>query len=593
MCGVVAELSGSEYTVLTSLKKLEYRGSDSNGTGTFQGKIKKRLGRIRDEYIELASKDVVSCIIGQNRWASVGEISLKNAHPILSFDQNILLCHNGTVTNHEKVAEQIKLNHGITNRGETDTETITNWLALNFDSNPDEYKRAYEEFVKTFEGTWAIVFIHRASNKIFFLVKDLPLYYYNGKLSSDQSVFPFYYALPNNSYGYIYSLDSVYFDSNPDLITNKRQLSLNGQNLYVDGSYQKNADFVVLKEKCKGPEEDKMLKEIGEQATLDYHLDRNGKEFLALWNKFDFESVKLFGMGSSYNAAVLGKRYFESYNIDSSMDYASEYNYRGKGDTELKIAISQSGETADVSGVLSKLANTRRLLVTNKHHCTCGMYATSIHLDIGVEESVAATKTFTATTLNLLTFAKYSYGDFNLDFEKILKENIAKVLENSLEISQICDTIKDFKNSFILGTGPYYGVVREGALKIKEVGNIQCEAMPVGENKHGSLALQSPEMLNIVILGDKRDYLFEEKYKIAIGNCQQIKSRGGVLIGIGPERIKEFDHFIKAPELRKHDPFISPLIHNVITQLFSYYLAKKKGLNCDSPKFLAKALTVY
>jgi len=68
----------------------------------------------------------------------------------------------------------------------------------------------------------------------------------------------------------------------------------------------------------------------------------------------------------------------------------------------------------------------------------------------------------------------------------------------------------------------------------------------------------------------------------------EIKSRGGLIIGINEENNELYDYFIKTPELGN----ANPIIMIIPLQLLAYYLAVGRGCDPDFPKNLAKCVSV-
>lgn len=576
MCGIFSGRTSIEF-VIANLKALRYRGHSAAGFGYMDSGpiIHKTLSSNFSFKIPPHILSGVHTIIGHCRWPSIGKNSEENTHPIVSFDKSLMICHNGTITNYAEIKQKLRDDLGIYSQGDTDTEVAANWLALL------NTQLSFETFFSTFEGTWAITGIYADEpSTIFYLVKDSPLYFKAGLFASDNSLFDKSRKL-RNGFGYYNCFEKklCMFDE------------------LGNGIKSKNVKIISNPEPVKKlvTQDDKMISEIHSQPYINYHLEDNATKFLSIWLKKPFKSVKLIGCGSSYNAALLGKKYFNTCGIPAEVEYASEYNYLSDNSDTLVIAISQSGETADIKEVMKHICDegikTKILLLTNRNNPSCSEYADcTINMDLGVEEAVAATKTFTATCLNLLAFAKAAKGDFNYDFAIDFKEMSLKILEE-------CDIIKDVARKiawnehwFCLGTGLYYPVAREGALKLKEVAQCRIEALPLGEGKHGSLALQDENQTNIVLVGDSHDYISKEKYNRVLANCNQITSRQGKLVGLCTERIG-FDHFVKL--CYSCNKLISPLVYNIVLQLLAYYIAKEKDLNPDYPRSICKAVTVY
>jgi glucosamine--fructose-6-phosphate aminotransferase (isomerizing) len=101
--------------------------------------------------------------------------------------------------------------------------------------------------------------------------------------------------------------------------------------------------------------------------------------------------------------------------------------------------------------------------------------------------------------------------------------------------------------------------------------------------KHGVIALIEKGTPCIIHLSKSEE---EENTLI---NAMELQSRGAYIIGIGPEKKKDFDFFITVPEVSE----IFSLLMNVPPiQLLSYYIALEKGIDPDKPRNLAKSVTV-
>ena len=127
----------------------------------------------------------------------------------------------------------------------------------------------------------------------------------------------------------------------------------------------------------------------------------------------------------------------------------------------------------------------------------------------------------------------------------------------------------------------------EGALKLKEISYIHAEGYPAAEMKHGPIALID-ENMPVVVVAPK-----DAVHAKILSNVEEVKARGGQVVAIVTEGDVEIarkaDAAFSIPAT--HD-LLTPLLTIIPLQLFSYYVAIKRGCNVDQPRNLAKSVTV-
>ena len=114
MCGILGytgERQASDI-LLSGLAKLEYRGYDSAGLAVLDDgniKIAKNKGRLKvlEERIKAGQEISGTCGIGHTRWATHGEPSDINAHPLWSDDMSVVAVHNGIVENYREIKNML------------------------------------------------------------------------------------------------------------------------------------------------------------------------------------------------------------------------------------------------------------------------------------------------------------------------------------------------------------------------------------------------------------------------------------------------------------------------------------------------------
>ncbi|EDV18521.1 hypothetical protein TRIADDRAFT_62964 [Trichoplax adhaerens] len=310
--------------------------------------------------------------------------------------------------------------------------------------------------------------------------------------------------------------------------------------------------------------------------------------------------VSIIACGSSYNAGMVAKYWFESYaKIPVEIDFASEFRARNviydkKG---VYIFISQSGETLDTLSALkeAKKQNVTTIgLINNLNSSIANLSDYLIPIEAGVETSVAATKSFIAQLMKLLNLVlmaskqkniitQSSYlgmlSDFNSEIAKL-----CDILSVNRKIIEISKAITQAKNVIFIGRNHMYPICLEGALKLKELSYLPVFAIAAGELKHGSIALVDEDSL-IIGLAPKNDV-----YNKTLSSIEEVKARGAkiVLLTDSKDNI-DVEYLFNMP---KCPDILAPLFYTVPLQLFAYQTALGLGRNVDRPRNLAKSVTV-
>jgi glucosamine--fructose-6-phosphate aminotransferase (isomerizing) len=257
-------------------------------------------------------------------------------------------------------------------------------------------------------------------------------------------------------------------------------------------------------------------------------------------------------------------------------------------ETSVLIAISQSGETADVlqSVKAAKQKGAKILSVVNVPTSSLARISDSfLNVNCGPEIGVAATKSFTGQLSVLYNVTdRLCNGCVGIEANKnelMTALNLILAAENN--IANMVDIMDDVKDIYILGRSLHYPIALEGALKIKELAYIHAEGIAAGELKHGPLALIDKNTMVVVI--NPLDATFND----TVSSAHEIKARGAIVIGISDKENNLYDHFIKLPKIKET---LFPLIEVIPLQTLAYYLALKKNVDPDYPRNLAKSVTV-
>jgi glutamine---fructose-6-phosphate transaminase (isomerizing) len=633
VCGIVGYVGRrpARELLLAGLKKLEYRGYDSAGISVIAddridavravGNLRALEAKIngsptsvedgRDRVATLTRPPTIG--IAHTRWATHGRVCEENAHPHYDSGDRVHVVVNGIIENYMPLRERLR-GQGNTFTSETDAEVIAHLIAHHHTGDlPDAVRAAYAEL----QGHFA--FVAMSLDEPETLVgarRECPLVV--GRGEGEQFVAS---AVP----AFLAETRTVQYIDNGEIVV----LEPDGVTITTpDGvTVQRGTETVDWDEETaeKGGFETFMLKEIHEQAdavaeTIADRTARGSGVDLDEQGALDeailagVKRIVMVACGTAYHAGLIGRYAVEEWaRVPVEMDVASEYRYRNPvlGPGDLVIGISQSGETADTLAAM-RLARERGatvLAVTN----VMGSQATReadgvLFTRAGLEISVAATKTFVCqiAVIYLLglrlaelrgTLPAARIAELVAEVKR-LPHCIAEVTGSddgmggppSPVVAQVRRVAEQhWEKEFFLYIGRHVGlaVALEGALKLKEISYIATDAYAAGEMKHGPIALLDDSTPVVCVATDSP--VLE---KVA-SNMEEVRARGAHVIALttaGNEQIlAHTDTAIPVPAM---DWMLQPILAVIPLQLLAYEIARRRGLNVDQPRNLAKTVTV-
>jgi len=584
MCGIVGYVGSKDATpiLFDSLRRLEYRGYDSYGFAMLSGGklwIRKGRGKISDAGFE---KLPGSIGIAHTRWATHGKVSKANAHPHLDCNKRIAVIHNGIIENFESLKKSL-LKKGHVFKSETDSEIISHLIEENMDLGlPNAVMRT----MKILKGRSAILVVKDDFDGIIAARNGSPLII--GVDKDDYFVASDVPAFLNRTNRVMYLDDGemviLEMGKKPSFINMDKGKEVEKRTIKIEWD-AKHAE--------KGDYRHFMIKEIMDQKnTIIQAINQNDREIKRVANMINKSyGVFLIGCGTAGNVCHTGEYIFSAIaNRHVNHAVASEFpNYKDfLTKRTLMIMISQSGETADVLEAV-KVAREKGAkvisLVNVRGSSLDRLSDFTIHINAGPEKAVASTKATTAQLAILYLLAYASAGKID-EGKRLLLEAASKI--NDMLNPRYEERIRNFakiihkKNDiFIIGRSLNYPMAMESAIKIMEVSYIHAHGFPGGELKHGPIALIRKNTPCIVLMGGGQDHE-------TISNAMEVKARGGYIIGVGPKRYEVFDFWIKTPDVG----LASPIVNIIPIQLLAYYLGVLRGCEIDTPRNLAKSVTV-
>lgn len=605
MCGITIFLSkhGKNIVpeIIKSLYQIQNRGYDSAGIAIFNeswhidkfASIDTLDGM---DTLRLTVKDKVSDIaMGHTRWATHGAKNEINAHPHISVNGDIIVVHNGIITNYKDIIETILKPNNIINKSETDTEVIANLIEFYLKIYP--IKEAIKLAIEQLEGTWALGIIYtKTPDTIYITRHGSPLL-----IGSDDNRV----ICCSESSAFMGLIHNYIIIENHDLIT------LNKNGFSTEYTYKLHTLQEQLIEDSPKPYSHWTIKEIYEQPRSILSAINNGARILnneivlgglenlnSIIRMKNIDHIIALGCGTSYHVCMFAKYYFDS-NASSFVTIqsydASEFSAADipkKGNT-LCILCSQSGETRDLIACIEICKNHNCMLVgivnvvdsMIAQSVDCGVY-----LNAGYERAVASTKSFTSSLIILSLIGMWFRDKSNnLPIIKSLRNlpnNIEVLLNNSLFKSK-CDNLvtlinnKQIQSMFILGRGKMFAIAREGALKIKELSYIHAEGYSSSSLKHGPFALLDDKSISLLLIDEKNITNLESTY-------YEISARNTNIYVLTDSDSIVTENIIRIPKIK----YYQEILFVIALQYISYKLSISKNINPDKPRNLAKVVTV-
>ena len=603
MCGIVGYIGNrAAQDILTGgLRRLEYRGYDSAGIVTIgkRATLLRAKGKVAELSKAVAAHETADTVgIGHTRWATHGEPSEKNAHPHKAGD--IYLVHNGIIENYKELKAKLSK---YSFKSDTDSEVLAALISSYYDDKTSLVE-AVATALKQVAGTYGIAVVSvREPDKIVVARMGSPLIIGVGNeetvIASDAS------ALIGHTSEAIYLNDgemAVCYADGIDLQDlNAEPLPSRIETITVnmEAIQKQGYDHFLLKEICEQPQT--LAATLNGRVIANEHRVQLGGLNLTPEQLREIEHVTIIGCGTAHYAGLEASYYLEQLIDDITVDVvvASEFRYRSfhMPKNSVALIVSQSGETADTLACLREVRRrgVKTLGIINAVGSTIAREVDGgIYVHAGPEISVASTKAFTSQVAAMLMFGIRVAQAKGVGLQKTaelvdelfqLPHEIGKVIKKHREeMKRIAKKYGKHEHALYLGRDTLFPVALEGALKLKEISYIQAEGYATGELKHGPIALIDKRFFEVLLI--QEGWLFEK----SISGLAEVNARGGHVLAITNSK-----QDIEAEEVIRVNTkleLLTPIVLNVVQQLFAYYVAVARGNDVDQPRNLAKSVTV-
>ncbi len=246
----------------------------------------------------------------------------------------------------------------------------------------------------------------------------------------------------------------------------------------------------------------------------------------------------------------------------------------------LWVAVSQSGGSPDLleSTQAAGRNGALTIAVTNNPDSPLAA-AAELHLDVraGVEQAVAATKTYTATLLTLWLLVDEWSARRQIDGPALVA-----AAEESVHVAGVAEVAGHYRfvdKLVLTGRGYAYPTAREAALKLMETSYLAAHAFSGADLLHGPLAMVDSErpVLAVVPHGTAGR---------AMGPVlERLRDRGADLTVVGDAESAGQAPAIVLPRVAEE---LSPLIEIIPLQRLAHTMAIARHEDPDAPRGLSK-----
>ena len=337
-----------------------------------------------------------------------------------------------------------------------------------------------------------------------------------------------------------------------------------------------------------------MRAEIAQQpaalrATLDALLPRSG-EAGALAR--DCRQVLFIARGTSDNAAVYGGYLLQAHAgmlaTLASPSIATEYHSRLDLTGVLAVALSQSGETAEIVETLAWAGDcgARTVAITNGGAGSALARAADLAFitQAGPEHAVPATKTFTTQLAALAVLAIGLGARLDPGLLRAAPDEIERMLAGGLDtaLEPIVAELTGAAGVVVSGRGHAYAAALELALKLKEACYLHAMGLSWADLLHGPIAVVDAATPAIIVAAGSGPALpgsIELARRVAAAGAR------AYAIGGGPGLAAASSRAVPGPALPE---WLAPLGLIVPGQLLTEALSRRLGIDPDSPRGLSK-----
>jgi glucosamine--fructose-6-phosphate aminotransferase (isomerizing) len=279
--------------------------------------------------------------------------------------------------------------------------------------------------------------------------------------------------------------------------------------------------------------------------------------------------LALVGMGASYNAALASLGSFWAAGMPVTPWLGPELERPGAAqNVDAVIGISQTGRSAEVVSCLATLPNTHpKLGLTNDRRSRLAAIAdVTVSLSL-LEDSEVRTLGYTGTLQALGIIRDALAPEFERPDWNWLADEVDGRMAAAEDLAErVVETIREFGNIDVVGSGVSFGSAAQGALLLREVCRLPASAYETYNYLHGPLEALGPGMALIAIGGARETRL-----------AVSMAAAGATVLLVTSEVVDE-QAGIVVFRLPPTDEALRPVLEILPLQTLSGAIAKANGL---------------
>lgn len=295
--------------------------------------------------------------------------------------------------------------------------------------------------------------------------------------------------------------------------------------------------------------------------------------------------VVFTGMGSSLFAAYPAQAFLTGLGVQAVVWETAEllhHHLRFLRPETLLVAVSQSGETIEITRLLDRLPKKVGLLgVVNVEASTLARHSSVLLPMMAGRQSSVSTKTYMCSVAVLMYLAVAIAGESSQALTHVLMRAVEveeRILDDADSITE--PAVEFFDNPpyvALMSRGPDLASAYQGALTLKEVVRLGAEAISAAQFRHGPIEIINPAHRYVIFARQGQRGQRTKTGRFLVRLAEDIRGHGGRVLLLTDLPVKPVSNM----RLLRVEPLglgLGTLVDSLHIQLLAHELAERAGL---------------